>query len=99
MTFEQFVKEWKDAMVFKPAEFDVEATLNDIYIDYKNTVQHETVKEWCNFFFADCDLDTHPYMIKSIAINTHHANNLKKTANIHRKRTGLPLIPLIKKPK
>ena len=99
MNYEQFKKEWKDAMVYAPSKFDVEQTLNDFYTEYKISFsgygKGMTVKQWCDFFFPDNDLDTHPYMLKNKALKTKHGNGLKKMANEFRKNTGLPPIPLI----
>lgn len=103
MDFKQFQKEWKDVMVFKPSEFDVEQTLNDFYTEYKTSLNNYgkdmTVKEWCEFFFEDFDLDDHPYMIKEKAMKTHHSNSLREMANEYRKKVGLPLIPLVSRGK
>ena len=55
-----------------------------------------SVKQWCEFFYVDCDLDQHPYMLKEKALKTKHGNSLKEMANEFRKNNGLPLIPLIK---
>jgi hypothetical protein len=101
MSFDQFKKEWSDAMVYNPNEFDYENKMHELYIEYKEGLEsygkNFSVSQWCYFFHQDCDLDTHPYMIKSKAINTHHGNGLKEFANRFRKNTGLPLIPLIDK--
>jgi hypothetical protein len=99
MNYKQFRQEWKDSMVYKPAEFDVEQTINDYYTEYKEALEHYcngmSVKEWCEFFFADIDLDTHPYMLKEKALKTKHGNSLREMANEFRNRVGLPPFPLI----
>lgn len=99
MDFQQFKKEWADTMVYCPADFDCEETMHELYIEYKESLQgygrNMSVKQWCEFFHAECDLDRHPYMIKSKALQTRHGNGLKKLANEYRKNVGLPLIPLI----
>lgn len=102
MDFNEFKREWSDVMLHKPSEFDYEETLNELYAEYKLAIKNYdaglTVKGWCNYFHADCDLDTHPYMLKSKAINTHHGNSLKIMSNKQRERVGIPLLPLIEKP-
>ena len=101
MNFEHFKKEWADAMVYKPADFDFEETMHELYIEFKDGLQsygkNFTVKQWCEFFHQDCDLDQHPYMLKEKALQTHHGNGLKEMANKFRKNAGLPPIPLIPK--
>jgi len=101
MDFNQFKIEWADAMVYKPADFDYAETMHDLYVEFKISWQsygkNYTVKQWCEFFHQDCDLDNHPYMLKEKAMQTHHGNSLKEMANVFRKNNGLPLIPLIKK--
>lgn len=103
MNFEQFKKEWGDAMVYTPKEFDYENTMHELYIDYKQSANGYgngmSVKQWCEFFHQDCDLDEHPYMLKEKAMKTHHSNSLREMANQHRQRMGLPPLPLIEKPK
>jgi len=102
MDYNQFKNEWRDAMVFSTVDFDLDETLNELYAEYKDGLKtygkNYTVKQWCEFFHAECDLDKHPYMLKGKAINTHHGNGLKEMANKFRKNNGLPLIPLITPP-
>lgn len=102
MDFQHFKKEWAGAMVYNPKEFDYENTMHELYIDYKDGLQsygiNFTVKKWCDFFHAECDLDSHPYMLKEKALQTHHGNGLKEMANRFRKNACLPPIPLITKP-
>ena len=98
MNFNQFVREWKESMVYNPDSFDFEETLNELYIEYKYTVKKYAgmgVKEWCEDWFAECDLDTHPYMLKAKALKTRHGNGLRELANKYRSSVGLPLLPLI----
>ena len=100
MDFAQFKVEWADAMVYKPAEFDYENTMHELYIEYKESLHGYgvlmSVKEWCEFFHEGLDLDTHPFMLKSAALNSKHGNSLKEVANQWRAKNNLPLIPLIK---
>jgi len=102
MEYNQFKNEWRDAMVFSTIDFDLDDTLNELYTEYKYALQtygkNYTVKQWCEFFHSECDLDKHPYMLKDKAMNTHHANGLKNMANKFRNNNGLPLIPLIDPP-
>jgi hypothetical protein len=99
MDFQQFKKEWADAMVYKPKDFDYENTMHELYIEYKESLRNwakgMTVKQWCEFFHEDCDLDQHPYMLKERALKTKHGNGLKEMANRFRNGVGLPPIPLI----
>lgn len=97
MDFLQFIKEWKDAMVYNPSEFDFDEAMHEYYAEYQMNYydKGQSVAEFCDFFFAEFDLDTHPYMIKSKAINTKHGNRLKKIANQFRRNNGLPETPLI----
>jgi len=85
MDYNQFVTEWKDAMAYRLSEFDFDEDLNEHYIEYKESQENYgkgmTVKEWCEFFFADFDLDTHPYMLKEKAIKTRHGDSLKELAS------------------
>lgn len=101
MDFQQFKKEWADAMVYTPKEFDYETTMHELYIEYKDGLnsygKNFTVKKWCEFFHQDCDLDIHPYMLKEKAMQTHHSNSLREIANNFRKNNGLPLLPMIDK--
>ncbi len=98
MSFQQFKKEWSDAMVYNHNEFDYENTMHELYVEYKEALnsygRNMSVKEWCHFFHKECDLDQHPYMIKEKALNTKHGNSLKEIANRFRKSVGLPPIPL-----
>lgn len=102
MDFQQFKKEWAETMVYKPKEFDFENTMHELYIEFKDGLltcgKGFSVKQWCEFFHADCDLDQHYYMLKDKALQTHHGNGLKEMANRFRKNKSLPLIPLINKP-
>jgi len=81
MDFKQFKTEWADAMVYRPAEFDYEETMHELYIEYKDAMNSYgkgmSVKQWCEFFHIDCDLDQHPYMLKSKALDSKHGNGLK----------------------
>jgi len=101
MNFEQFKNEWKQVMVYKPKKFDFEEEMHDLYIDFKEATSCnaviKTVKEFCEFFFLGYDLDTHDYMLKDLALNTHHGNILKKSANEYRKSVGLPELHMIEK--
>lgn len=67
MNYQQFKKEWKRVMAYKPEEFDVEQDLNDYYTLYKDDPMYRkmTVEKWCIFFFADLNLETHSCMLKS----------------------------------
>ena len=100
MDFKQFKKEWADTMVYKPPAFDYEVTMHELYIEYKESLsgygKNMSVKEWCEFFHADCDLDQHPYMLKEKALQTKHSNSLRELANRFRKGVGLSPISLIK---
>ncbi len=102
MNFDRFKKEWADAMVYTPKEFDYENTMHELYIEYKQSnfgyLKGKTVSEWCEFFHQGCDLDEHPYMLKEKAMKTHHSNSLRQSANNHRQRVGLPPVPLIEEP-
>jgi hypothetical protein len=101
MDFQKFKKEWADTMVYKPTDFDYEETMHELYVEYKESLNgygsSMSVKEWCEFFHAECDLDQHPYMLKEKALQTHHGNGLKEMANQFRKNVGLSPIPLIPK--
>lgn len=85
MNYNQFVTEWKDAMVYQPNKFDFDEDLNEHYIEYKESQDNYgkgmSVKEWCEFFFVDFDLDTHPYMLKEKAIKKKHGDGLRKLAS------------------
>lgn len=89
MNFEQFKKEWKDAMVYIPAKFDsFEDFMHDQYVIYKEKDNEArcfyeiyTVKQWCDFFYMDWDLDTHQAMIKSKAIRSRHVKGLLDIIN------------------
>lgn len=84
MNYAQFKKEWKDNMAYRPSEIDdLEQLLNDYYTEYKSDPMFSkmTVKEWCEFYFAEFDLDTHPYMIKMKAISSKHADGLRDLIN------------------
>ena len=99
LNYEQFKKEWKDVMVYKPSDFDFEQTLNDYYTEYKTSSDYAkgfTVKEWCEFFFSEFDLDKHPYMLKDKALKSKHSNGLRKMANESRKMKGMKPLPMIK---
>lgn len=102
MNFNQFKKEWAGVMVYRPSEFDYENEMHDLYVEYKESLngygRNMSVREWCNFFHQDCDLDEHPYMLKEKALKTHHGNGLKTLANRLREKIGLPPIPLIDDP-
>lgn len=99
MDFQQFKNEWADTMVYKPKDFDYENTMHELYIEYKEALsghgRNMSVKQWCEFFHAECDLDQHPYMIKEKALKTKHGNSLKEMANKFRRSFGLPPITLI----
>lgn len=69
MNFEQFKKEWSDAMVHRLNESDYEEEMHELYIRYKKDgfqgyKKGFTVKQWCEFVFVDYDLDKHLYMLK-----------------------------------
>jgi len=68
MDFKTFKKEWADAMVYNPKEFDYENTMHELYIHYKHALslcaEGCTVIEWCTFFHNECNLYEHPYMLK-----------------------------------
>lgn len=38
MDFKTFKKEWADAMVYNPKEFDYENTMHELYIHYKHAL-------------------------------------------------------------
>ena len=109
MNYEQFKKEWKYAMVYNPSKFtqtrdgeDFDSCVQEAYITYKggdemspSYIEHYTVKEFCEDFYQDADLDTHPYMVKSKAIKTKHANGLISMAIKFRERMGIEKIPLM----
>lgn len=99
MNFEQFKREWKEMMVYTTIDFDFNNAIQDLYVEYSTSLntygKGMSVREWCEFFHADCDLDEYPYMIKTKALKTHHANGLKELANQFRKSVGEPLLPLI----
>ena len=72
INFEQFKKEWTHYMVYKPSKFDdFEQFTQEQYVIYKDgdldfTFDDiYTVAEFCEFFYSEADLDTHPYMIKT----------------------------------
>jgi len=102
MDFEQFKNEWKNEMVYTTIDFDIEEELHELYIEYKEGLKcygkDFSVKQWCEFFHQDCDLDIHPYMLKSKALKSHHSNSLRKAANMYRKRVGLPELEIINLP-
>ena len=80
--FAVFKEQWKDNMVYKPSEFDVEQTLNDYYTEYKSDPYFSkmSVKEFCETYFVDFNFNDHPYMIKSKAINSSWGDGLRKLA-------------------
>ena len=99
MDFNQFCKEWKDCMVYKiSSDFDLIESLNEWYIEFKNCnsklLKPYSVKEWCEFWFEDVDLDSHYYMLKNKALNSKHSNGLIEMANKYRSNMNLPLIKL-----
>lgn len=86
--FEQFQKEWKEAMVYREHQFDdFDDFMQNQYVHYKSSELEFTfdqiynVKEFCDFFYMDADLDTHPYMIKDKALNSKHVKGLIDLAN------------------
>ncbi len=88
ITFEQFQKEWKESMVYRETQFDdFGQFMQDQYVHYKSDElgftfnQIYNVKEFCDFFYMDADLDTHPYMIKEKALNSKHVKGLIDLAN------------------
>lgn len=95
MDFNQFKKEWCEAMVYKPSEFDYENTMHELYVEYKHFNEGMPIRQWCEFFHAECDLDTHPYMLKHKALGTNHGNGLKQMANKWRESVGIKPIDLI----
>lgn len=98
MNFQRFKKEWKEAMVYNPDECDIEQEINDYYTEYKDSLSKYgkgmSVKEWCEFYFYDFNLDDNPYMLKEEALKTKHGDGLKKLANQFRSNNNLPQIPL-----
>ena len=83
INFEQFKKEWCNAMVYRPKDYDsFTQFMQDQYVIYKEDeldfrfIDIYTVNEFCEFFYPDADLDTHPYMIKSKAFNSKHVKGL-----------------------
>ncbi|MEE9451069.1 MAG: hypothetical protein V3V72_13550 [Ignavibacteriaceae bacterium] len=84
INFKDFKKDWCDAMVYKPKDFDsFDQFMQDQYVIYKEDdpdagcfEEMYNVKEFCEFFYPDADLDTHPYMIKSKAFNSKHVKGL-----------------------
>lgn len=88
MTFEQFDKEWKDAMVYRENQFDdFSQFMQEQYVNYKSCElgfsfdEIYNVKEFCDFFYMDADLDTHNYMIKDLALNSKNVKGLIDLAN------------------
>ncbi len=89
INFNSFKKQWADAMVYNPKEFNYENTMHSLYIEYKTNTfcgfpKCKTVKQFCDVFHQDCDLDEHPFMLKDKAMKTHHSNSLRESANMHR---------------
>ena len=83
MNFEQFKKEWKEAMVYNPSRIDdLDDFFQEQYVNYKSDElgfsfdDIYNVKEFCDFFYMDADLDTHAYMIKSKAFESKHVKGL-----------------------
>ena len=89
INFEQFKEQWASEMVYDRSMFDIEETMHELYIEYKDALKSYgkdfTVKQWCEFFHQECDLDKHPYMLKDKALQTHHGNSIKQMANRYRK--------------
>ncbi len=84
INFDIFRKEWCDAMVYTPKKFKegFDQFLQDQYVIYKDNelgyrfIDVYSVKEFCEFFYLESDLDTHPYMIKSKAFDSKHVQGL-----------------------
>ena len=79
----QFKKEWCAYMVYRLHSFDdFEQFMQDQYVIYKDDdmdykfVDVYTVDEFCEFFYSDADLDSHPYMIKHKALKSKHVKGL-----------------------
>lgn len=88
INFKQFCKEWKESMVYRESEIeDFDQFMQEQYVNYKiddldfTFDQIYTVKEFCDFFYMDADLDTHNYMIKSKALDSKHVKGLINLAN------------------
>ena len=83
ITFKQFEKEWKEAMVYRESQIDgFSRFMQEQYVNYKGKElgfsfdEIYNVKEFCDFFYQDADLDTHPYMIKDKALDSKHIKGL-----------------------
>lgn len=88
INFDQFEKEWKESMVYRESQIDdFDDFMQNQYVHYKSSElgftfdQIYNVKEFCDFFYMDADLDTHPYMIKELAFNSKHVKGLIDLAN------------------
>ena len=93
INYKQFKKEWFDAMVYRPHLFDdLEQFMQDQYVIYKEDdpksgcfQEMYDVDEFCEFFYLDADLDTHPYMIKRKALESKHVKGLIDLINRNKK--------------
>jgi hypothetical protein len=97
INFDKFKKAWQNTMVYRPADFDFENTMHDLYIAFKeNHDWADSVEHWIEDWHAECDLNIHPFMLKSKAWGTPHMNGLIEMANVYRVNMGLDEIPLNK---
>ena len=85
INFNQFKSEWCNAMVYRPKSFieTFDQFIQDQFVIYKEDdpdagcfEKEYNVKEFCDFFYPDADLDTHPYMIKDKALKSKHVKGL-----------------------
>lgn len=84
INFDVFTRQWCEAMVYSPKKFKegFGQFMQDQYVIYKDEelgfrfIDIYSVKEFCDFFYPDADLDTHPYMIKDKAFKSKHVKGL-----------------------